>query len=258
MREDAGHRHQREARDHARPRARNASPRRARPGRPGPRRPRRGPASPRRRRARPGRGRRAGATSKGSPRVEASPSSQRPRGGCSALSAKTESTTFAVEESPPAGAEGRDVRPAGPHVERLVDRQAGAVQREDDGQPGDGPHRHREPAHGPESLRSGGLGHARARASSRWRGSGKAAVERVRLCTMSARGASRRLGEIGGRSPEEERARVVPRWWPGRDSGSSVAHGSEASGGSIRARRPSSGRSGGGPARRAGRRRRAS
>ena len=33
-------------------------------------------------------------------------------------------------------------------------------------------------------------------------GPGSAAVERVRLCTMSARGASRRLGEIGGRIPE--------------------------------------------------------
>ena len=73
-------------------------------------------------------------TSNGSPTTEAIPSSQRPSGGCSALSRKTCSTTAAIEEMPTSILQDLEIGPAGADVERFVDRQPWSIQR----------HHHRE------------------------------------------------------------------------------------------------------------------
>ena len=96
--------------------------------------------------------------SNGSAATEAIPSSQRPRGGCSALSRNTWSTTARVREMPAFLPEDLHIIAAGTHVERFVDGQSGAVQGQDHGQGGEYPAGRRRaighPASG--SIRSSG------------------------------------------------------------------------------------------------------
>ena len=122
----------------------SGGPIRRSPARPGPRTPARGPAGPRGHNSPVGSAP-SSRISNGSPSVEAIPSSQRPSGGCSALSRKTRSTTARSKNRQPWARKVAHVRPARPHVERLVDRQPRVAQRQHHRQAGRQAH---EPAPG--------------------------------------------------------------------------------------------------------------
>ena len=142
-----------------------------------------------------------------------------------------------VEEPPPLARQGRDVGPAGPHVERLVDRDAGAAQREDDGQPG--ADRRNAQASRPTVQNRCRSGASRTIARARARPSiGRARVrERPRFeprpdyARWPATGRASRSSAIEGRVQRAKRARVVPRSMPGRDLGLVGRSRSEGRGG---------------------------
>ena len=263
VREDPRHDRQREPRrDPGRP-SRTAAPPRGRPGPPAPRTPGPAPAGPRGRTCRAGRGR-ASRTSNGCPRVEAIPSSQRPSGGCSALSRRPRRPS-PVEEPEPPVRRGLDVRPPGRTSSGSSVVRPGSARVSTTARPADDAQGAGEAGGGPDAgggsvrwhrggvldrRRAGGsVGSAsRAVGASRdiMRGIGRRAGPRAGAGTKTSpgsvpAGAGTSLGLVGSRVPIR---------------GVGTAAGTVRVG--IRARRPSSARSGGGPARRAGRRRTAS